>query len=185
MAKACTGLRRLPVASPVLFGNLSGPVLHVRRRHAVTRLRLAAFQIIPQGFCEPFLARVFLSRSGVFLHRLEKAENRAGSKGSPGFPVPGAHDRRISPAARSCDSNAARSTDPAGTRFNQETTMRNALRLILAGLLVMWAMADAMAQTRSRAQTRSQAATPPVGTSGLPDCSQRPFARDCDRRGTW
>ncbi len=66
--------------------------------------------------------------------------------------------------------------------------MRNAIRLTLAGLLVMGAMADALAQTRGRVQTRSQVAPPPPpssGTYGLPDCSQRPFARDCDRRGTW
>ena len=63
--------------------------------------------------------------------------------------------------------------------------MRIALKLTLAGLLVTWAVADAMAQTRGRVQPRSQAAPPPTGTYGLPDCSQRPFARDCDRRGTW
>jgi hypothetical protein len=63
--------------------------------------------------------------------------------------------------------------------------MRNALRFTLAGLLVMWAVADAMAQTRGRAQPRTQVAPPSAGTYGLPDCSQRPFARDCDRRGTW
>ncbi|HWV44393.1 hypothetical protein [Pseudorhodoplanes sp.] len=64
--------------------------------------------------------------------------------------------------------------------------MRIALKLVLAGLLVAGALADAMAQTRKRPQARTQApAASTINPSGLPDCSQRPFARDCDRRGTW
>ncbi len=64
--------------------------------------------------------------------------------------------------------------------------MRTALRLILAGLLVALAVADALAQTRGQGRSRTQAPAVSGGnTYGLPDCSQRPFARDCDRRGTW
>jgi hypothetical protein len=67
--------------------------------------------------------------------------------------------------------------------------MRIALRLTLAGLMILGVLADSMAQTRGRPQPRSQAAPPATGsyygTYGLSDCSQRPFARDCDKRGTW
>jgi len=64
--------------------------------------------------------------------------------------------------------------------------MRNVVTLAVAGLVLAVAVADALAQQR-RTQTRPPA--PPASTVtnpyGLPDCSQRPFARDCDRRGTW
>ena len=65
--------------------------------------------------------------------------------------------------------------------------MRNALRLVLAVLLLAAAVTDAMAQAKGRTKPqRAPAAQPPAGNSyGLPDCSQRPFARECDRRGTW
>jgi hypothetical protein len=65
--------------------------------------------------------------------------------------------------------------------------MRNALTIAIAGMLILTPVGAAMAQVRGGAKPqRSQAAPPPVtNPSGLPDCSQRPFARDCDRRGTW
>jgi hypothetical protein len=71
--------------------------------------------------------------------------------------------------------------------FRQELMMRNALSIALAGLLIMSAVASAMAQTRGRAvQPRTTQGTySPANPYGLSDCSQRPFARDCDRRGTW
>ncbi len=68
--------------------------------------------------------------------------------------------------------------------------MLQMLRVAIAGLLVATVVTGALAQTRGTAKKRTQAA-PPVATSsssnpyGLSNCAERPFARDCDRRGTW
>ena len=65
--------------------------------------------------------------------------------------------------------------------------MLNTLRIALAGLLVASMVTGTLAQTRGTAKKRTQAA--PASSSanpyGLSNCSERPFARDCDRRGTW
>ena len=64
--------------------------------------------------------------------------------------------------------------------------MRNVVTLAVAGIMLGVAVADAMAQQRRTQQTRPPApASTVTNPYGLPDCSQRPFARDCDRRGTW
>jgi hypothetical protein len=67
--------------------------------------------------------------------------------------------------------------------------MLHILRIAVAGLLVASVATGALAQTRGTASKRSQAAPPAVPSSGNPyglsNCSERPFARDCDRRGTW
>ena len=69
--------------------------------------------------------------------------------------------------------------------------MLNMLRIAVAGLLVASLVTGALAQTRGTAKKRAQAAPPaaPASSSanpyGLSNCSERPFARDCDRRGTW
>lgn len=68
--------------------------------------------------------------------------------------------------------------------------MRNLLTLAVAGMLIVSAIAEAAAQTRSgtrpRTQTPTSTPTPtPANPYGLANCAERPFARDCDRRGTW
>lgn len=64
--------------------------------------------------------------------------------------------------------------------------MQNALIIAIAGMLILTPVGTAMAQARGGAKPqRTQTAPPPAAPYGLPDCSQRPFARDCDRRGTW
>ncbi len=66
--------------------------------------------------------------------------------------------------------------------------MRTILSLGVAGLVIVATVDIAAAQTRGRsgAQQRTQApvATPP-NPYGLSNCAERPFARECDRRGTW
>lgn len=75
--------------------------------------------------------------------------------------------------------------------------MRTLSTLLIAGLLVASAVSDATAQTSQRRQqgaVRTQPApngiTDPYGERpynpdiGIP-CSERPFARDCDKRGFW
>jgi hypothetical protein len=62
------------------------------------------------------------------------------------------------------------------------------LRIAVAGLFVAAVVTGALAQTRGSAKKRSPAAPPATSSSnpyGLANCSERPFARDCDRRGTW
>jgi hypothetical protein len=68
--------------------------------------------------------------------------------------------------------------------------MRTILRFAVAGLVVAMAIDDAVAQTRrGTAAQQQRTRQPPVSTSanpyGLSSCADRPFARDCDRRGTW
>lgn len=66
--------------------------------------------------------------------------------------------------------------------------MRTILAIAAAGLLLFSAAADAAAQARtgSRARTQTAPATSTAGNPyGLSSCADRPFARDCDRRGTW
>ena len=66
--------------------------------------------------------------------------------------------------------------------------MRNLLKLAVAGMLIVSAIAEAAAQTRSgtRPRTQTPTTTPaPANPYGLSNCAERPFARDCDRRGTW
>jgi hypothetical protein len=64
--------------------------------------------------------------------------------------------------------------------------MRNLLTLAVAGMLIASAIAEAAAQTRSGTRQRTQASTPaPANPYGLSNCAERPFARECDRRGTW
>ena len=68
--------------------------------------------------------------------------------------------------------------------------MLHLLRIALAGLLVASVVTGALAQTRGTAKKRPPAAPPatssaPANPYGLSNCSERPFARDCDRRGTW
>ena len=61
-----------------------------------------------------------------------------------------------------------------------------ALVIAAGGLLILSAIAEAAAQARSGIRQRSQISTPsPANPYGLSNCSERPFARDCDRRGTW
>ena len=60
--------------------------------------------------------------------------------------------------------------------------MRNILRIAIAGMLIVSTVAGATAQVRGGANSQRAAVGNP---NGLADCSQRPFARDCDRRGTW
>jgi hypothetical protein len=61
--------------------------------------------------------------------------------------------------------------------------MRTILSIAVAGLVIATAIDIAAAQSRrgTATQQQTQTRTP----SGLPPCSERPFARDCDRRGTW
>jgi hypothetical protein len=62
------------------------------------------------------------------------------------------------------------------------------LRIAVAGLLAATVVTGALAQTRGTAKKRPQAApatSAPANPYGLSNCAQRPFARDCDRRGTW
>lgn len=64
--------------------------------------------------------------------------------------------------------------------------MRNILSIALAGLVIMSAASSAMAQTRGTASPQRPPSTyAPSNPYGLANCSERPFARDCDRRGTW
>ena len=64
--------------------------------------------------------------------------------------------------------------------------MRNLLKLVVAGMLVVTAIAEAAAQTRSGTRQRTQTSTTtPANPYGLSNCAERPFARDCDRRGIW
>jgi hypothetical protein len=67
--------------------------------------------------------------------------------------------------------------------------MRVLLGIALATLTLLWAADVATAQTRKRVapqQPRTQApVSPPANPYGLSNCADRPFARDCDRRGTW
>lgn len=68
--------------------------------------------------------------------------------------------------------------------------MRTFLSLTAAALLLASAADFAAAQTRGRSgaqqQQRTQApVSTPANPYGLSDCANRPFARDCDRRGTW
>ncbi len=62
--------------------------------------------------------------------------------------------------------------------------MRSILIIVAASVLVVSAAASATAQVRGSANSQ-RAASPATNPYGLSDCSQRPFARDCDRRGTW
>lgn len=63
------------------------------------------------------------------------------------------------------------------------------LRIAAAGLLVASVVTGAIAQTRGTAKKRPQPAPPAASSTsnpyGLSNCAERPFARDCDRRGTW
>ena len=63
------------------------------------------------------------------------------------------------------------------------------LRIAVAGLLVASVVTGALAQTRGTAKKRPQVAPPAAPSAsnpyGLSNCAERPFARDCDRRGTW
>lgn len=65
--------------------------------------------------------------------------------------------------------------------------MRTMLTLAVVGLAITATIDISAAQTRrgdaATQQTRPQTRTAPA--SGLAPCSERPFARDCDRRGTW
>jgi hypothetical protein len=61
--------------------------------------------------------------------------------------------------------------------------MRTILTLAVAGLAIVTAIDIAAAQSRRGAAAQQQTRT--SYPSGLPPCSERPFARDCDRRGTW
>jgi len=69
--------------------------------------------------------------------------------------------------------------------------MLNILRIAVAFVLVASVVTGALAQTRGTVKKRPQAAPATVPSSssanpyGLSNCSERPFARDCDRRGTW
>jgi hypothetical protein len=69
--------------------------------------------------------------------------------------------------------------------------MLQLLRIVIAGLLIGAVVTGALAQTRGTAKKRTQTAPPATSSSsasnpyGLANCSERPFARDCDRRGTW
>jgi hypothetical protein len=67
--------------------------------------------------------------------------------------------------------------------------MLHMLRIAVAGLLAASVVTGALAQTRGTAKKRPQAAPPatssPANPYGLSNCAERPFARDCDRRGTW
>ncbi|MGE3988205.1 hypothetical protein [Pseudorhodoplanes sp.] len=67
--------------------------------------------------------------------------------------------------------------------------MRNILRLAAAGLLMASVATAALAQSRGSTKKRPPAApaaaASPSNPYGLANCSERPFARDCDRRGTW
>jgi hypothetical protein len=67
--------------------------------------------------------------------------------------------------------------------------MVHALRLSIASLLFASIVTGALAQTRGPAKKRPQAAPPataaPANPYGLSNCAERPFARECDRRGTW
>lgn len=61
--------------------------------------------------------------------------------------------------------------------------MRSILSVAIAGLMIVAAADIATAQTRRGKATQQQTQT--GNPSGLAPCSERPFARDCDRRGTW
>jgi hypothetical protein len=67
--------------------------------------------------------------------------------------------------------------------------MRIILSIAVAGLFLASAVDFAAAQTRGRAAAQQQRTQAPVSTPvnpyGLSGCAERPFARDCDRRGTW
>jgi hypothetical protein len=65
--------------------------------------------------------------------------------------------------------------------------MLNTLRIAIAGMLIMSAATMATAQVRGGSTPpRPQAAPPSTGNPyGLSNCSERPFARECDRRGMW
>lgn len=67
--------------------------------------------------------------------------------------------------------------------------MLHMLRIAVAGLLAASVVTSALAQTRGTAKKRPPAAPPvtssPANPYGLSNCADRPFARDCDRRGTW
>jgi hypothetical protein len=69
--------------------------------------------------------------------------------------------------------------------------MLNILRIAVASVLVASVVTGALAQTRGTAKKRPKAAPVTIPSSssanpyGLSNCSERPFARDCDRRGTW
>ena len=95
-------------------------------------LRFAAPQIIAQGLGEALLARAFLRRPGVLVHRAEKAEIRTGRK-----------------------SVAARAARPA---VKKETFMLQMLRIAVAGLLTASVVTGALAQTRGTAKKRPPAA---------------------------
>lgn len=62
--------------------------------------------------------------------------------------------------------------------------MRIILKLAVAAVAVVTALDAADAQTR-RSGAAAKPQTQTQNPSGLPPCSERPFARDCDRRGTW
>jgi hypothetical protein len=66
--------------------------------------------------------------------------------------------------------------------------MRTILCVAVAGLFLAVAVDFAAAQTRGRAgvQQRTPPSTStPANPYGLSNCAERPFARDCDRRGSW
>lgn len=67
--------------------------------------------------------------------------------------------------------------------------MLQMLRIAVTGLLAASMVTGALAQTRGTTKKRPQAAPPatsaPANPYGLSNCAERPFARDCDRRGTW
>jgi hypothetical protein len=67
--------------------------------------------------------------------------------------------------------------------------MRTFLSVAVAGLFLASAMDFAAAQTRGRQGAQKPRPQAPVSTPanpyGLSSCADRPFARDCDRRGTW
>jgi len=67
--------------------------------------------------------------------------------------------------------------------------MRTFLTLAVAGLFLAPAVDFAAAQTRRPTATPPRAQQAPVTTPsnpyGLSNCAERPFARECDRRGTW
>lgn len=71
----------------------------------------------------------------------------------------------------------------------QEKVMRTSLGIAIAGLFFASAVDFAEAQTRGRSGGQQQRTQVPVSTPanpyGLSNCADRPFARDCDRRGTW
>lgn len=79
-------------------------------------------------------------------------------------------------------------TNPRANR-EKEKLMVHALRISIASLLFASIVTGALAQTRGTTKKRPQAAPPstaaPANPYGLSSCSDRPFARDCDRRGTW